>query len=92
MATATITRLSPTMPSQVWAHAPRSDKKETRRTLKQGGKTSTAASLYDASSPYAAELFALQLEYRLACALGKRSIQLRDRSVNRPTEPSSGTS
>ncbi|KAM5544892.1 hypothetical protein V8D89_001790 [Ganoderma adspersum] len=73
----------------VWAHAPRSDKKETRRTLKHGGKTSTAASLYDASSPYAAELFALRLEYRLACALGKRSIQLRDRSVNRPIEPNS---
>ena len=62
MATATITRLSPTMPSQgsydylyqanvglqnlhsVWAHAPRSDKNENRRTLKHGGKTSTAAS------------------------------------------------
>ncbi|PIL28377.1 hypothetical protein GSI_09528 [Ganoderma sinense ZZ0214-1] len=72
----------------VWAHAPRSDSKENCRTLKHGKTSgSTAASLYDTSSPYAAELFALRLEYRLACALGKRSIQLRDRSVNRSADP-----
>ncbi|EJF56078.1 hypothetical protein DICSQDRAFT_184000 [Dichomitus squalens LYAD-421 SS1] len=99
MATATITRLSPTMPSQgsydylyqanvglqnlhsVWAHGPRAAAKENGPTLKRA-KTST--SFYDTSSPSAVDFLAIGLEYRLACALGRKTVQLRDRCADSP--------
>ncbi|TBU27528.1 hypothetical protein BD311DRAFT_789077 [Dichomitus squalens] len=99
MATATITRLSPTMPSQgsydylyqanvglqnlhsVWAHGPRAAAKENGPTSKRA-KTST--SFYDTSSPSAVDFLAIGLEYRLACALGRKTVQLRDRCADSP--------
>ena len=116
MATATITRLSPTMPTQgsydylyqadlglhnlhsVWAHGPRGAGKENGPTSRRAKPPSSCEPharrsdsgwnavadtqtgvVYDSSSPYAANFLAIGLEYRLACALGRKTIRLQDR-------------
>ena len=121
MATATITRLSPTMPTQgsydylyqadlglhnlhsVWAHGPRGAGKENGPTSRRAKPPSSCEPharrsdsgwdavadtqhgvVYDPSSPYAANFLAIGLEYRLACALGRKTIRLQDRSVDSP--------